>query len=67
MGTNRCTLHPDTRNETRVGMLTALVAGVILAGVLYACFLIGQGNVRANLTNPTTQTDTATTQEITQP
>ena len=64
---NHRTLHPDTRNETWVDMITALVAGVILAGVLYACFLVGQGNIRANTTNPTTQTDTATTQEITQP
>lgn len=64
---NHCTLYPDTRNETWVDMITALVAGVILAGVLYACFLIGQGNVRANTTDPTTQTETATTQEITQP
>ena len=64
---NRRTLYPDTRNETWVDMATALVAGAILAGVLYVCFLIGQGNIRANTTNPTTRTDTATTQEITQP
>lgn len=64
---NYRTLYPDTRNETWVDMVTALAVGVILAGVLYACFIIGQGNIRANTTNPTTRTDTTTTQEITQP
>lgn len=61
---NHRTLYPDPRNETWVDMVTALIAGMILAGALYACFLVGQGNIRANTTNPTTQTDTATTQEI---
>lgn len=64
---NHRTLHPDPRNETWVDMVTALIAGMILAGALCACFIIGQGNVRANTTDPTTQTETATTQEITQP
>ena len=64
---NHRTLYPDTRNETWVDMVTALAVGVILACVLYACFLVGQGNVRANTTDPTTRTDTTTTQEITQP
>ncbi len=64
---NHRTLHPNTQNETWVDMVTALIAGMILAGALYACFLVGQGNVRANTTDPTTQTETATTQEITQP
>ena len=64
---NRRTLYPDTRNETWVDMVTALAVGVILAGVLYVCFLVGQRNIRANTTDPTTQTETATTQEITQP
>lgn len=61
---NHRTLYPDTRNETWVDMVTALAVGVILAGVLYACFLVGQGNIRANTTDPTTQTNTTTTQEI---
>ena len=58
---------PIETTETWVDMVTALIAGVILAGVLYTCFIIGQGNIRANTTDQTTQTDTATTQEITQP
>lgn len=64
---NHRTLHPDTRNETWVDMATALVAGVILAGVLYACFIIGQGNIRANTTNPTTRTDTTTKEALRNP
>lgn len=64
---NHRTLYPDPTRERWVDMLTALAVGIMLAGVLYACFIIGQGNIRANTTDPTTQTDTATTQEITQP
>lgn len=64
---NHRTLHPNTQNETWVDMVTALIAGMILASALYACFLVGQGNIRANTTDQTTQTETATTQEITQP
>ena len=60
---NHCTLYPDTRNETWVDMVTALAVGVILAGVLYTCFIIGQGNIRANTTDQTTRTETTTTQE----
>lgn len=60
---NHRTLHPDTRNETWVDMVTALAVGVILAGVLYACFVIGQGNIRANTTNPTATNFTTTTSE----